>query len=251
MRKLWNWLSRLFGRKPAPAPAPAEPRWTFTTDFTAKAELPAGWKISTWTAPGKGPVHSGHWLLGNVSFDRRGVCLKLDQRQASDGSFISSGAEIYTEQKFGYGTYEWEVQASADANGQPVSGSITGIFIYADQATTEIDFEVEGNERHHLTQCTSWVHEGQPNQHTKVEPPAFNHLPHQQFCRYRFVWSPTRIEFYRDGERVAVHTKVVPSGPAAVMLNHWGTHSIHWGGTATIEHPRYMYIKSFKYAPLE
>lgn len=61
---------------------------------------------------------------------------------------------------------------------------------------------------------------------------------------------PNKIEFRRDGVLVATHTKVVPSQKARVMMNHWGTDSQDWGGTATLNTSRYMWIKSFKYTPL-
>lgn len=254
MRAIKNWLRQLFRRRStpevvAPVPPAPEPTWTFTTDFTLQRELPVGWQASTWTAPGKNATHLGSWSPSNLSFSEMGVCLTLDQTTTMNG-FASLGAEIFTQRKFGFGTFEWEMMASADTSRQPVSGSISGLFIYRDAATTEIDFEVEGNERHRWTQCTSWTHETSPNEHTKVTPVADAHLPHQQFCRYRFVWTPEKIEFYRDGALIATHTKVVPQLEAAIMINHWGTNSADWGGLATPNRPRHMYVKSFKYAPL-
>lgn len=264
MKAIINWLRRLFGRPttqptplptvsaPAPAPAvqPVEPKWTYIVDFTSDTSLPIGWSASTWIAPGRNATHVGTSSPRNITFGERGVCLRLNQERLSDGTFTSSGAEIFTEGFFGYGIFEWEAMASADAARNPVSGSITGLFIYRDQATTEIDFEMEGNERNHLTLCTSWVHEAKPNQHTKIEPPSLTHLPHQQFCKYRFVWSPGQIEFWRDGELITTHKRVVPTQEARVMINHWGTNSVDWGGLATPNVERFMYVKSFKYAPL-
>jgi beta-glucanase (GH16 family) len=221
---------------------------------------PKVWTISTWTSPGRNATHIGTWSAKNVSFGDRGLCLALNQTRLSDGTFTSTGAEVVSNGFMGYGTYEWEMMASKDVSGTPVSGSITGLFIYRDQATTEIDFEMEGNERHRLTQCTSWVHESQPNEQSKITPPAdadlatstFSHsrLPHQRFFKYRFVWSPGRIEYYRDGVLIATHTKVVPALEAQVMMNHWGTNDPNWGGKATPDVIRFMYIKSFSFAPI-
>jgi beta-glucanase (GH16 family) len=167
----------------------------------------------------------------------------------------SKGAEIATVDKFHYGTFEWSMRASstsatADGIGTPVSGSITGCFVYLTGAQTEIDIEVEGNERNRTTQLTSWVGESNPNEHTDVSPISDSQLPHIGFHDYKFVWTPDEIEFYRDNVLIGTHTKVVPTEPANVMINHWGTNDKDWGGLATPDVTRYMWVKNFRYTPL-
>ena len=70
------------------------------------------------------------------------------------------------------------------------------------------------------------------------------------FHDYKFVWQPGQIDFYADGYHKFSHTTNVPSAPAYFMINHWGTDSGNWGGTATVGTTRYFYIDSVKYTPL-
>jgi beta-glucanase (GH16 family) len=258
LRKLWEFI---FGRKkvrntvpvptPEPVPAPAPVKEPTFIDNFSKIDT-TKWTISTWTAPGATPTHKGTFLAKNVSIVDGTLCLKLNQVATAAG-VTSKGAEIASNEQFHYGTFEWEMRASSTAltpaaPGIPVSGSITGCFIYFDGAQTEIDFEMEGNERNNYTQLTSWVGESNPNEHTKVDSSAF--LPHDGFHLYKFVWMPGKIEFYRDNVLIGTHTKVVPSLPAKIMMNHWGTDNINWGGKASIGIERSMYLINFKYTPL-
>lgn len=179
--------------------------------------------------------------------------MALTQTRQTDGTILSTGGELATLQQFQYGTFEWVVRASSTAGtpgqaGVPASGAITGCFVYRSGAETEIDVEVESNERSNLTQFTSWVGESKPNQTTQVSPGAW--LPHEGYFTYTVKWMPGKVEFYRDKVLVATHKNVVPSLPAAVMINHWGTNSRDWGGVASPNVTRYMWVKSFKYTPL-
>ena len=49
---------------------------------------------------------------------------------------------------------------------------------------------------------------------------------------------------------VSTHTGVVPQTPAFAMINHWGTNSTGWGGLATTNITRYMFVRSFSFIPL-
>ena len=64
------------------------------------------------------------------------------------------------------------------------------------------------------------------------------------------MWTPTSIKFYVDGVLVSTHTGVVPQTPAFAMINHWGTNSTGWGGLATTNITRYMFVRSFSFIPL-
>jgi hypothetical protein len=46
-----------------------------------------------------------------------------------------------------------------------------------------------------------------------------------------------------------MHTGVVPQTPAFAMINHWGTNSTGWGGLATPNITRYMFVRSFSFVP--
>lgn len=242
----------LFRKKPPVTPVPSP---TFVADFSSGKIDPAVWTVSTWTAPGANATHKGSFSAQHAYVQNGTLCLKLTQTKTPAGTFESVGGELATLRQFSYGTFEWVARASSTADtpsgvGDPVSGSVTGCFVYKDQATTEIDFEVEGNERHELTQLTSWIHESKPNQHINVAPPLSGILPHEKFFTYKFKWTPGKIEFYRDGVLIGTHTTVVPTLTAPAMINHWGTNAADWGGLATAGTTRYMWVKSFKYTPL-
>lgn len=256
MRKLLDWLKGLFGKKkpPAPAPAPAPtPVPTFVADFSTGTLNLNDWVVSTWTAPGNNATNKGVFSAEHVFFDGGALCFALTQVKQPDGTFLSTGSEIATKRQFQYGTFEWVMRASSTAGtptqaGSVASGAISGCFVYRTAAQTEIDVEVESNERSNLTQFTSWVGESNPNQTTAVSQTTWE--PHEAFFTYKIKWMPGKIEFYRDNVLVATHTKVVPTLAAAVMINHWGTNNPNWGGVASPNVTRYMWVKSFKYTPL-
>jgi beta-glucanase (GH16 family) len=178
------------------------------------------------------------------------LCLKLSQVKNADGTFSSVGSEIATVVSFGYGTYEFVAKASCDnsdsaAVGNPISGSITGMFNYATNSITEIDVEVEGC-RPTIAQYTSWVLDSKPNEHTTSVPTV---APHAGFHKYKYIWTATDIKFYVDNMLVSTHTKIIPSTPAQFYFNHYGTNSVDWGGLATPGVDRFMFVKSFSFTP--
>lgn len=252
MSNLLTWFINLFRKKkpvpPTPVPAP-----TFTADFLSGTIDPAVWTVSTWTAPGGNASNIAQFAGDHAVVKDGMLCLVLTQTKTPEGKILSLGSEITSVKQFSYGTFEWVCRASSTAStpalqGTPASGSITGCFLYRDHATTEIDVEVEGGARSALTQFTSWVGETNPNQTTQVGNAGS--MPHDTFFVYTVKWMPGKVEFYRDNVLVATHTTVVPSLPAAVMMNHWGTDHDNWGGLATPGVTRFMWIKSFKYTPL-
>lgn len=260
MRKMWKWLRNLFRKnKDNNAPPsqlvypPSPPEFVATfSDGDIDTNV---WTVSAWQAPGNNSINTGLFSADHVSIRDNCLCLKLTQEISSSNVAKSTGAEVATVRKFQYGTFEFDMRASSTAagskdRGAPVSGSITGAFVYHDKAITEIDVEIEGNARHSLTQFTSWVGERNANQNSKVPPSAAGVLPHDAFFKYAFVWTPSGVDFYRDGVLVATHTTVVPTESASIMLNHWGTNLIGWGGSATANVPRYMWVRGVKYWPL-
>jgi len=223
--------------------APVEPKLpTFAEAFSNLDR----WIVSTWEAPA-----GGKFSRNNVSIVDGILCLRL-QQTIVNGVVQSVGGEVSTREKFGYGTYEFEVKASSTAAaptavGNPVSGTITGCFNYAPSSITEIDMEVEGGTRSNLAQFTSWMLASNPNQSIKVPTvPA----PHVEFKKYKFVWTPQGTTFYINGVEACRHTKVIPSEPAPFLFNHWGTNSVDWGGVATPDVERYMWVKNFSFTPL-
>jgi len=252
-----TWISNIFRKKkptpaPTPAPVPVPGAATFIESFATID--PSKWMISTWSAPGTNSTHKGTFSAANVTIVDGMLCLKLSQTK-SGTMFTSAGGEIATNQSLGYGTYEFVARASTTSTtpvgvGTPVSGSVTGCFNYLAGSATEIDVEVEGGSRSALTQFTSWVGVSTPNQTLVISPTGSMATPDQTFFTYRFVWSPGKIVFSRDGVIVATFTNVVPTQPAQFIFNHWGTNDPNWGGTATPGVDRFMYVKSFSFTPL-
>ncbi len=225
----------------------------FVEDF--RAVDPQRWTVSASAAPRSSASNRSSFSAEHVFVKDGVLCLELTQTLDPDGTVASVGGEISTVERFGYGTYKFEMKASSTAedplvSGSSASGSITGASLMLEQSVTEIDVEVEGlPARHALTQTTTWVHEQQPSE-TKRRNAVNGFLPHYGFHAYSLTWGPGLVKFYRDGALIATHTRVVPTEPAPFVFNHWGTVDPTWGGAATPDVPRYMFVKSFSFTPL-
>ena len=89
--------------------------------------------------------------------------------------------------------------------------------------------------------------ESESTSHT-VTVPGLN----SGFHTYKFIWEEGKITFFVDNVYQADHVTNVPSAPAHFMINHWGTNSSGWGGTATTGPdgtPRYFYVDWVKFTP--
>ena len=96
--------------------------------------------------------HRGYYVRGNVELPQGTGTLRLRLFQEEDAveGVISSGALIFTKEKYGYGTYTWSMRMSSTADvpygdGSPKSGSVSAGFIYEINSVTEIDFEFSGH----------------------------------------------------------------------------------------------------------
>lgn len=212
------------------------------------------WSVSVSESPGQTKDHNGTFVLDNAQIVDGYLQLKLEQVKLENGEFASYGGELSTLREFGYGTYEFRMRASTTSDtpngpGEAVSGSVSAAFVYADDATTEIDVEFEGNENQDATHLLSWIGEKRDNQHTKLLLGGV--APHDQFYVYQFVWRPDSVTFYRDGVLIAKHETIVPVAPGKMVFNHWGTHSQWWGGWATPGTVRYTYVDWFRFTPFE
>jgi len=195
------------------------------------------WETHGGSAP---PVGNANGNVG--TFDPMNVTvgseLVLSLTQTQSGSqILSSGAEVMTLQKFGYGTFEFTSRVAG-----VYSGSITTGFLYAPNSETEIDMEQVGNKAD-AVDCTNW--RGVSNfQDTQVF--GFDQGNSHDF---KIVWQPGYVDWYVDGQLVVHHTQAVPSVAAPFLFSAWGTNKSTWGGIATIGPTRYMYVSSFKYTP--
>lgn len=219
----------------------------FTDDFSTGTLNPALWVIDTGSAPGNNSVNIGTFSAGHVSLSQGMLDLKLTQTSAS-GVVTSIGAEVRSIATYGYGTYEWVYRASTvsttpNGAGSSVSGSDSGGFTFINDSQTEIDFEVEGQFPTQL-ELTNWAttasHDYTPFTMANAS---------LAFHTYKFVWTPGRIVYYLDGVQISTHLSAIPSTPAFVLMNHWGTNATSFGGLATVGTDRHLYVSKFTYTP--
>lgn len=227
-------------------PLPAQ---SFSDEFNSGKLDAAEWNISNGRAP-----QNGHFDPANVSLSQGLLQLRVIQSQGPDG-VTSSGGEIQSKRVFGYGTYEFTMRmgstsSTPDGPGKPVSGSVSAGFNFVNNSQTEIDIEFTGNDPGNVHE-TTWINPDPVKAPTIKESSAFGMAGLADgFHTYGFVWYPGHVEWYLDGKLVAVHKKNVPTTPAHIILNHWGTNSDSWGGKATAG-SRYMYVKKVRFTPWE
>jgi len=235
---LWNKMKH---KKPTPTPVPVPVDNTKVWDFTKG--LSTDWRLSDWVASG-----NTRYTPSYVKYIP-GVGLQLRLTQTLLNGVLSSvGAELSTFELCGFGTYEFVLRASsssptADGPGSAVSGSVTGAFSYIDQHLTEIDFETLGD-KPGVVYYTTWIGPT-TNQSTSSPVPGIE----EGFHTYKFIWSKDKIDFYVDNVLQQSHTQLVPTIPAPIFLNHWGTGDPAWGGLATPGADRFVYVKSVSYKP--
>jgi Glycosyl hydrolases family 16 len=247
-------------------PQPTASGWE--EDFTNPTLSKKMWAIGNGQAPGRiVGDHIGYYDPGHVKVvsDTSGSYLQLLLTQeigtvdTNPTGVISHGALIYTKNKYGYGTYEMTMRMSSTSStptgsGDSDSGSVSAGFAYVNNSQTEVDFEFSGLSPKTLY-MVNWLNPDPSSDPDPATDQTFDTLDlpsvSTEFHDYKFVWEPSRITFYVDGAKKFVHTTNVPSAPAYFMINHWGTDSSGWGGTATVGVQRYLYVDSVKYTPLQ
>ena len=229
------------------AAAPSAPAGaTFFDNFSSGSLDTSKWIPSNWGAPG-----GGTFVPSNLDFSTGMLRIKVTQTYNSSGGIASVGGELQSKQTLGFGTYEWVIRASSTSStptgsGVAVSGQISSGFVYVNNSQTEIDSpEIEGQNPGKLW-WTTWTSVN--TEQSTSSQAAF--APEAGFHSYKCVWTPSSISFYVDGLLVSTHTGVVPQTPAYAMINHWGTNSTGWGGLATPNITRYMFVRSFSFIPL-
>jgi endo-1,3-1,4-beta-glycanase ExoK len=160
---------------------------------------------------------SGTWKPAAVTVEDGHLVLRTEVRNRE-----VSAAEVYTCQKFGFGTYEALVEVPA------LNGVISAMMSYADGSQTEIDFEFEGRDPDVLHTVT-WTSPDTKEHSVHVQASAFPRV----WTRLRYEWRPMGVEFFINDMPVAHHRKVVPSAPAHLVFNLWPTDDPHWGGPST------------------
>jgi endo-1,3-1,4-beta-glycanase ExoK len=219
---------------------------TFSDTFTGGKLDASKWIIDTGRAPGNIPGQNTGTLSAE-HVDLSTGMLRLTLTQSISGELATSvGAEVRSKQLFGYGTYVWVARAASTAEtpkgrGTAVSGTVTDFFNFINDSETEIDFEYEGQSPDTLEMTNFSTVSNSPSTTTPV-PGA-----ESAFHEYKYVWSASKIEFYVDGKLVSTHSEHIPSTPAAVLINLWGTNSSKFGGVATNGVARFLYVSSFSY----
>jgi len=235
------------------------PAWQ--DDFNLTALDSTRWVIASGQAPGYIPgYHIGYYNPSHVSVGGGYLTLTLTQStgqvDSNSAGVVSQGALIYTKFKCGYGTYQWTMRMSSTAAsptdpGGPVSGSVSAGFVYTNNSQTEIDFEFSGENPNSLY-LVNWLNpnpQTNPTSSNETYTALYPFDSTSGFHTYQFVWQVGKISYFIDGILKAVHTTNVPSAPAYFMINHWGTDSGNWGGTATLGTTRYFYVNQVSYTP--
>jgi hypothetical protein len=223
----------------------APPGATLYDDFSKGSLDNSKWVPSNWGAPG-----GGTFVPSYLDFSTGMLRIKVTQTSNSRGGISSVGGELQSKNALGFGTYEWVMRAASTSStpkgsGYTVSGQISSGFIFVNNSQTEIDSpEIEGQNPGTLW-WTTWISVN-TKQSTSSQAPF---APENGFHSYKCVWTKTSIKFYVDGVLVSTHTGVVPQTPAYAMINHWGTNSTGWGGLATPNITRYMFVRSFSFVP--
>jgi len=206
------------------------------------------WFVDTGRAPGNiAGVNAGTLSPGHVDLSTGMLRLTLTQK-VSGALATSTGAEIRSKKLFGYGTYVWVARAASSSAtphgpGSAQSGSVTDVFNFINDSESEIDFEYQGQSPSTLEMTNySTVPKSQSTSTTVADAD-------RAFHEYKFVWSRARIVFYVDSTLVSTHTEHIPSAPAAVLINLWGTNAKAFGGVATSVATSYLYVSSFSYTP--
>jgi endo-1,3-1,4-beta-glycanase ExoK len=239
-------IVRCQASRPANAPATQS---TFSDTFSGSTLDTTKWFVDTGRAPGNiDGVNAGTLSAEHVDLSTGMLRLTLTQK-VSGALATSVGAEIRSKKLFGYGTYLWVARAASrsatpQGPGSAVSGSVTDVFNFINDSESEIDFEYQGQSPSTLEMTNySTVARSQSTSSTVADAD-------HGFHEYEFVWSPTRIDFYVDGTLVSTHTEHIPSAPAAVLINLWGTNAKAFGGVATSGATTYLYVSSFSYTPI-
>ncbi len=210
----------------------------FTDTFNEGTLDLTKWSVSRGQWPG-----TNRMIPTNVDLTTGMLRIRLHVSGASD----HEGGEIFSKATFGFGTYEWQIRSSSSSPtpsgiGQGASGSVSAGFIYTDNSVTEIDCaEITGNNRR-KNNMTSWTGDSTEETSTVQVTPACD----QTFHDYKMVWSASEIQFYLDGLLVHTNTKVIPTAPANVYINHW-VGNADWGGTP-INQTTYLYCRLFKFS---
>ena len=230
---------------------------TFSDGFSGGKLDTRKWEVATYRSPDSKPgLNSGVYVPENLDLSRGVLCIEVTQQKGGPDNILSYGAAIISKERFGFGTYEFVMRMSStsatpDGLGTAKSGAISSGFVFYNNSESEIDLEFLGNEN--AIWITNWLNANPKNAPTgdaKQSDKIANQSLATGFHKYTLVWTSTSVKVYIDGAVVASHREHIPQSPAHIILQHRGTNSDVWGGTATVGVTRYMYVKSVRFTPL-
>ncbi len=168
------------------------------------------WKGHTWnvTAGGMAGVCQGN--AANISVDTDGY---LHMKITNNGSTWTA-AEIFTADKIGFGTYQWQIDGPVDKLDKNV---VVGLYPYGPQAGIGADGQNEID-----IEYARWGNASYPNGNYTVYPPTgtssseitFDFTLTDTYTTSRFTWSSTQIDF-------ATMSGFEPLGSNAGLIKAW------------------------------
>jgi endo-1,3-1,4-beta-glycanase ExoK len=220
----------------------------FTDTFSAGTLDTSKWFAQHGDAPdNKVGNRYGAFQPDQLDFSQGMIRLGVNQHFEGPKA-VSRSSEIISNQTYGFGTYTFVMRMAStatthDAPGQVKSGSCSAAFLLWGNSLTEIDIEYLGSKPNSLF-FTTWIDRAHKN---TIEVHLGNLA--NGMHKYDIVWKPGIVQWYVDGKLAATSKKYVPTHPATIRINHWGTHNQGWGGLATANVNRYMFVKSASFTP--
>ena len=168
------------------------------------------WKGHTWNVTAGGMAGVCQASAANLAIDTDGY---LHMKLTNNGG-TWSGAEIFTTDKIGFGTYQWQIDGPVDKLDRNV---VVGLYPYGPEAgigndgQNEIDIEY-----------ARWGDASYPNGNYTVYPPTgtgsteitFDFTLTGTYTTSRFTWSSTKIDF-------ASLSGFEPLGSTAGLIKAW------------------------------
>jgi hypothetical protein len=229
---------------------------TFYHDLNA--DDPANWEPRTGTNYIAGNPNNDfydvYWLSDHIDWGGGIMRLRLDDIPTNAGQPKYNSAEYRTKAAtYGYGTYEVCLKAAKGP------GLMTSFFTYTGQSETpstqhnEIDIEFRGQDTTKL--WTNFYCDDTDHGHESTVTLGFDAA--DDFHRYKFVWTPSDVKWYVDGQYVATPNSgsnpcTSPTVPGKIMVNLWSgnSNSNSWLGIFTYSGtPIYAEYDWIRYKP--
>lgn len=236
------------------ADAPA--RVAFQDEFKSGRLDATKWIVATYKSPDSALGLNGGTYVGPAIDFTQGMLRITVQQHATAGGVESLGGAIVSKERFGYGTYDFEMRMSSlsptpQGDGASLTGAVSSAFVYYNKSESEIDLEFLGDQN--SMWVSSWRNPNpalDPTPSLKTSDKVVEPSLATRFRRYSLVWTPTTVDVYIDGTRVAHQTEHIPQSPAHIILQHRGTNSDKWGGVAAVGVERYFFVRSVKFTPM-